>query len=269
MPLDHLLAQHPQRAQLHNEIHARPPEALGAAVAIAHVVMWADAAQREASRAHLASLLREQHQALPDAHSTHLRASLGGFRLRWELHTEFVTWTFSVPLAAEAWNQGRPAPATAAVPREWLSQLPGQCLCQLQLWVLPTRGLDEPPQLSELLREDSLVASSVAHGHGEVFTDFCIHADGSSRMLLLAGSMAPRRLGRLVQRLLEIETYRMAGLLGLPVAREAAAVLGQAEHELAALADAIRSADSSISTLWSSTVAGTPCASIMRATICP
>jgi len=243
MPLDYLLAQHPQRAQLHNEIHARPPEALGTAVAIAHVVMWADAAQREASRAHLASLLRDQHQALPDAHSTHLRASLGGFRLRWELHTEFVTWTFSVPLAAESWSQGRPAPATAAVPREWLSQLPGQCLCQLQLWVLPTRGFDEPPQLSELLHEDSLVASSVAHGHGEVFTDFCIHADGSSRMLLLAGSMAPRRLGRLVQRLLEVETYRMAGLLGLPVAREAAAVLGQAEHELAALADAIRSAD--------------------------
>jgi len=61
--------------------------------------------------------------------------------------------------------------------------------------------------------------------------------------VLLAGSMAPRRLGRLVQRLLEIETYRMAALLGLPVAREAAAVLGRAEQELAALADAIRSAD--------------------------
>ncbi len=243
MPLDHLLAQHPQRAPLHNEIHARPPEALAAPVAITHIVMWADARQREASRAHLASLLRDQHQAMPDAHSTHLRANLGGYRLRWELHTEFVTWTFSVPLAGDAWSQGTPAPASAAVPREWLSQLPGQCLCQLQLWVLPTREHDELPQLGALLREDSLVASSVAHGHGEVFTDFCIHADGSSRMLLLAGSMAPRRLGRLVQRLLEVETYRMAALVGLPVAREAAAVLAQAEHELAALADAIRSAD--------------------------
>ena len=243
MPLDYLPAQHPQRAQLHNEIHARPPEALAAPVAIAHIVMWADAAQREASRAHLAALLRDQHQAMPDAHSTHLRANLGGFRLRWELHTEFVTWTFSVPLPADAWNHRAPAAATEAVPREWLSQLPGLCLCQLQLWVLPTREYDELPQLGELLREDSLVASSVAQGHGEVFTDFCVHADGSSRMVLLAGSMAPRRLGRLVQRLLEIETYRMAALLGLPVAREAAAVLGRAEQELAALADAIRSAD--------------------------
>ena len=243
MPLDYLPAQHPHRAQLHNEIHARPPEALAAPVAIAHIVMWADAAQREESRVHLAALLRDQHRAPPDAHSTHLRADLSGFRVRWELHTEFVTWTFSLPLAGDAWRQGALAPATDAVPRDWLAQLPGQCLCQLQLWVLPTREFDELPQLGALLHEDSLVASSVAHGHGELFTDFCIHADGSSRMLLLAGSMAPRRLGRLVQRLLEIETYRMAGLLGLPVAREAAAVLAQAEQELAALADAIRSAN--------------------------
>ena len=243
MPLDYLPAQHPHRAQLHNEIHARPPEALAAPVAIAHIVMWADAAQREASRVHLAALLRDQHRAPPDAHSTHLRADLSGFRVRWELHTEFVTWTFSLPLAGDAWRQGAPAPATDAVPRDWLAQLPGQCLCQLQLWVLPTREFDELPQLGALLHEDSLVASSVAHGHGELFTDFCIHADGSSRMLLLAGSMAPRRLGRLVQRLLEIETYRMAALLGLPAARQAAAVLATAERDLAALAHSIRLAD--------------------------
>jgi uncharacterized membrane-anchored protein len=41
--------------------------------------------------------------------------------------------------------------------------------------------------------------------------------------------MTPRRLGRLVQRLLEIETYRMAALLGLPAARAPCAVLAEAE----------------------------------------
>ncbi len=91
-----------------------------------------------------------------------------------------------------------------------------------------------------MLNEDTLVASTVADGHGEVYTDFAIHADGFSRMVLLAGSVAPRRLGRLVQRLLEIDTYRMAALLGLPAAREAAAVLAFAERELAELAGAIR-----------------------------
>jgi uncharacterized membrane-anchored protein len=91
-----------------------------------------------------------------------------------------------------------------------------------------------------VLNDDTLVASTVADGHGEVYTDFAIHADGFSRMVLLAGSIAPRRLGRLVQRLLEIDTYRMAALLGLPAAREASAELAFAERELAELAGAIR-----------------------------
>jgi uncharacterized membrane-anchored protein len=73
-----------------------------------------------------------------------------------------------------------------------------------------------------------------------VFTDFAIHADGSSRMVLLADGLPSRRLGRLVQRLLEVDTYRMAALLGLPEARESSALLSVAERELAALAEAIR-----------------------------
>jgi uncharacterized membrane-anchored protein len=105
---------------------------------------------------------------------------------------------------------------------------------------LPTQAFGSTSLIKHVLNEDTLVASTVADGHGEVYTDFAIHADGFSRMVLLAGSLAPRRLGRLVQRLLEIDTYRMAALLGLPAARDAAAVLADAERELAELAGAIR-----------------------------
>ena len=95
-----------------------------------------------------------------------------------------------------------------------------------------------------LLQDETLVGSAVSGGAGKVYTDFAIHADGVSRMLLLAtAQLTPRRLGRLVQRLLEIETYRMAALLGLPAARQAAQVLASAERELAELALAIREAD--------------------------
>ncbi|WP_313077434.1 DUF3422 domain-containing protein [Melaminivora sp.] len=236
-----LPAQHPERVVLHNEVHARPPEALSAPLALTHIVMWTDAAQREASRAHLAALLRDHHLAPPDAHTTHLRIDLGAFRLRWELHTEFVTWTFTRP--AERHEAGREPPAAIeAVPHAWLARLPGQSLCALHLWVLAAQEVDTGSLVRHVLREDSLIASTVADGYGEVYTDFCIHADGYSRMLLLAGSLTPRRLGRLVLRLLEIETYRMAALLGLPAARSAGQALAQAEGELAALAEAIRSA---------------------------
>ena len=235
--------QHPHRVLLHNEIHARPPEAMSAPLAIAHIVMLADAAEREASRAHVAALLRDHHLALPDAGTTHLRMDLGAFRLRWELHTEFVSWTFMVPAAVESFGEREPVSAIASVPREWLAALPGQCLCSLNLWVLPTHTFGSGSLIKHVLHEDTLLASTVADGHGEVYTDFAIHADGFSRMVLLAGGMTQRRLGRLVQRLLEIETYRMAALLGLPAAREASSVLAFAERELAELANAIRTAN--------------------------
>lgn len=234
--------QHAQRVLLHNEVHARPPEALVAPLAITHIVMLTDAMGRDASRAHLATFLRDHHQAPPDADTTHLRVDLGAFRIRWELHTEFVSWTFSVIPAGDALSKDERAPMTAleAVPRDWLAALPGECLCALHLWVAGKRDGDTDPALCNWLREDSLVASAVANDQGEVYTDFAIHADGFSRMLLVAEALSPQRLGRIVQQLLEIETYRMAALLGLPAARDASATLVSAERELAELAQAIR-----------------------------
>jgi len=231
------LRQHPQRLSLHNEVHARPPEAMGVPARISRIVMWCDAAQREASRSHIAALARDHHLPLPDSHSTHIRLDLGAYRLRWELHTEFVTWTFSKNTPS---FQSERDLAVDAVNQTWLAALPGQCLASLHLWVLSLTQEDQPSLVRQLLNEETLVASTVADGFGEVYTDFAVHPDGYSRMVLLVGGMTPRRLGRLVQGLLEIETYRMAALLGLPAARDAAQVLASAERELAELANAIR-----------------------------
>lgn len=244
------ISQYPGRVALHNEVHARPPEAMEASLAISHVVMLCDASQREASRQHVAVLLRERHLPPPDADSTHIRMDLGLFRIRWELHTEFVSYTFSRPLEAPALarlaNDREPLTAADVVPQGWLAQLPGHCLSSIHLWVLPQLALDNHVLVKHLLHEDTLVGANVADDQGQVFTDFAIHADGFSRMLLLASigpsGMTQRRMGRLVQQLLEIETYRMAALMGLPAAREAYRALATAERELAELAQAIRNA---------------------------
>lgn len=245
MALSLLPAQHPQRVLLHNEIHARPAEIMQAPLAITHIVMLTDAAQREASREHVAALLRNHHRPLPDATTTHVLIDLGAFRLRWEQHTEFVAWTFTTPMAqAGVADVREPETAIDAVPRDWLATLPGQCLSSLHLWALNEQDVDPQYLMRHMLQADTLVGSRVSGGAGAIFTDFAIHPDGFSRMLLLAGAdLSPRRLGRLVQRVLEIETYRMAALLGLPAARKAAAVLATAERELAELANAIRAAD--------------------------
>ena len=240
-----LPTQHPQRALLHNEIHARPAELMQGPLAITHIVMLTSATERQASRDHVCRLLREQHLPQPGEGSTHLLTDVGPFHLRWEQHTEFVTWTFSTPIDAQARSDERmPPTALEAVPRDWLAQLPGQGLSNLHLWALNEKQVDTGILLRRLLHEETLVGSAVSSGAGKVYTDFAIHADGFSRMLLLASpQLTPRRQGRLVQRLLEIETYRMAALLGLPAARQAGQVLASAERELAELAQAIREAD--------------------------
>lgn len=245
MALSQLPTQHPQRVLLHNEIHARPAEVIQAPLAITHVVMLTDAAQREASRKHVAALLRNHHQPLPDEGTTHVLIDLGAFRLRWEQHTEFVAWTFATPMEqASVTDVREPETAIDEVPREWLSALPGQCLSSMHLWVLNAQKVEVQHLVRHMLQTDTLVGSGVAGDSAHLYTDFAIHADGFSRMLLLADeNLSPRRLGRLVQRVLEIETYRMAALLGLPAARKAAAVLATAERELAELANAIRDAD--------------------------
>jgi len=242
-----LLTQHPQRARLHNEVHARAPEVIGEPLAIAHMVMLLDAtdreASRQASRRHLAALLARRQQPAPDEDATHIKVDVGDFHLRWALHTEFVTWTVAVPLPFMPDDpQTEPPTALSAVPQDWLASLPGQCLCALHLWVLA--GHEEAFVLPCWLHAAALVASRIGGGTavGEVYTDFAMHADGFSRMLLRAGSLPPRQLGRMVQCLLELESYRMAALLGLPAAREVGVALACAEHELADLARAIRSA---------------------------
>ena len=88
------MKMHPLRQPLHNEIHARPPESVQLPTAITHVVMWLAPDDRARSLAHLCSLLADHHLASPQPGATHMRADFGAFRLRWEMHTEFVSYTF-------------------------------------------------------------------------------------------------------------------------------------------------------------------------------
>jgi uncharacterized membrane-anchored protein len=246
-----MLPSHPLREALHNEVHARPYERLKAPLALSHVALFA--APPGAAATHIAELLRNRHLPLPAADANHLSADLGGVHLRWEKHTEFHTCTFWKPLAhaPDSAPESFEPSAIGELPRDWLAGLPGQWLVGLHVLVLEAPGLKQAPLtvmpglrrfVAAQLQDDSLVGASVMDGDALVFTDFRLRADGFARLVLAHDGMNPRRLGRAVQRLLEIETYRMAALLGLPMAREVGASLAHAEEDLAQIAAQIRSA---------------------------
>jgi uncharacterized membrane-anchored protein len=231
---------HPLRDALHHEVHARPYERMSAPLLLSHVALVGNAGATE--REHLASLLRARQLSVPAENASHLSTDIGGVRLCWEKHGEFHTCTF--------WKQLSDTPAgfehlpLEEVPGDWLRALPGQWLVGLHVLVKPalTPRHELPPLVRTTLSEDSLVGARAMDGSADIFTDFRLYADGFARWVVVAGDMTPRRLGRLVQRLLEIETYRMMALLGLPVAREVGAALVSAERDLADVAERIRTA---------------------------
>jgi len=237
-----MFTAHPQREALHNEVHARPYERLTAPLALSHIALIGP--QADAAREHIVALLRNRHLPLPAEDANHLSVDLGGVHLRWEKHTEFHTCTFWKALhdAPDSFD----SPALAEVPQEWLNAMPGQWLVGLHMLVRGGRGPDSQHAVQQLVRrslnEESLVGSSAMDGDADVYTDLQLAPDGFARVLLIADGMSPRRLGRAVQRLLEVETYRMMALLGLPMAREVGAALVHAERDLADVAGQIRSA---------------------------
>ena len=238
-----MFTAHPQREALHNEVHARPYERLTAPLALSHIALLGPGA--DATREHVVTLLHNRHLPLPAEDANHLSVDLGGVHLRWEKHTEFHTLTFWKPLheTPESFD----APALADVPQEWLAGMPGEWLVGLHMLVRGDKGsADSRERVQQLVRrslqEESLVGAGVMDGDAEVYTDLQLAADGFARVILVANGMSPRRLGRAVQRLLEVETYRMMALLGLPMAREVGSSLMHAERDLADVAGQIRSA---------------------------
>ncbi|MGC8020684.1 DUF3422 family protein, partial [Salmonella enterica] len=67
--------------------------------------------------------------------------------------------------------------------------------------------------------EGKLMSSSKVLQGGEIWTDFQIQSDGFSRFVVRDIGLRELQGGRLAQRILEIETYRMMALLGLPHAQ--------------------------------------------------
>lgn len=232
---------HPQRVELNDEVHARPSEALAAPQRISYLALLSGWAERERERQRVAELA-ERFGALPPREgANHFRADLGPFRLKWERHTEFTRYSFIV---AGAWADPFAEPAIAVVPREWLEGLGGQTIVAAHAALVVGDATPiEPDTIGRRLFEGNvLVGSGVGGGVATALTDFRIHEDGFSRLLLVDRGMTPWQAGRMVQRLLEIETYRILALLALPVARELAPAMTGFERELAQVTTALAGA---------------------------
>ena len=239
IPAGFLPPDDPLRRSLHDEVHARPPAHVSLPALIVQVAVLNSDVSRELECLHLRRLPGQE--ALPVEHlqGNFLRLSCGGFTVKWERHTEFTRYSVVQELTASA-LLGATEPelmSALAVTPEWLRSIPGRTVAAIQLAMVEGNLSDEPALMRQVLDwfgGRPVVASQLGRGHSWSVTEFRIGADGFERMLVIAQpGTTETRAGRISQRLLELEIYRLMALRGLPVAKQLGPMLADAENALA------------------------------------
>jgi len=227
------------RLALHNEVHARPPARIRLPVVIVHIAVLNDGISRAHEHAHLRQLPGQHELAEAALNANFLRLRCGEFSMKWERHAEFTRYSVVQPLPADAEPSAQTLDALALrVPGDWLSRIPGRTFAAIKLVMIERPLTFAPSALAEAqawFGAHAVVASTMG-GHSLVVTDFCLRASGFEHIVVLAEPGTPEtRAGRICQRLLELETYRLMALRGLPAAKALGATLAEVEAELAAI----------------------------------
>jgi uncharacterized membrane-anchored protein len=218
-----LIADHPLRYSLADELHARPfssvaapSQAIYLAMKPAHSVASPD---RAAEMAHLIALLDNFGADHPQPDATHFSAKIGQYALKWESHTEFVTFTiFNENPVDEPFG----ANAFSIFPDGWLPAAPGARITSALINVeVAESDLGIREKAADWFVPESLAISRVLDDALVVAADFRIDHNGHMRFAVFARpETGNRRIGRVVQRLCEIETYKAMAMFGLTTARE-------------------------------------------------
>lgn len=226
---------HPQRISLASEAHSRPFMAIDAPAQVTHIGVFSDE-QLDCHPRLLASLCTHFGVAAPEPSAKHFSHDFGAFRLRWENHTEFSSYIFIV---AEKLNEPFEQPAVRYVPDAWLAELNGYVFAAAHVALMKQWSRANAAQdIAQHFASSLLVGSRVING-GEVWSDFQIQPDGFSRFLVCDVDLQKQQAGRLIQRVLEIDTYRMMAMWAFPQALALGPQLRQMEQELAALIETL------------------------------
>jgi uncharacterized membrane-anchored protein len=205
---------HPQRGAVLGEVHARPFTRLTAPLMVLRFAFLNQGDAAASDRESLVAFCATHGLPVPDAAAKHHQATIGAILLRWEQHSEFTTFTWISGNADAARSFGAVSEELAALIRA-LPQA-GQLLVAVKLEVEQTSAAVE--RAEELFEKSSLAMATVRSGPAVVASDFRADEQGFVRILVCNDGLSPGRLGALVQRVLEIETYRTLALLGLPAA---------------------------------------------------
>ncbi|AXT25463.1 DUF3422 domain-containing protein [Ruegeria sp. AD91A] len=229
---------HPLRYALANELHARPfPVASMPCTVVFLAIKKPEAAvarDRCEDLAHLIDLLDRHGAQHPQPDATHYAGQIGRHWLKWEQHTEFVTYTaIAQNVSDRAFN-----PADFEVfPPDWLMASPGQRVTSAMVRVVKRESDDVvKSKLLDWFEPESLAVARVLDDAAICASDFRIDPAGHMRFaLFVAEGTGRRRTGRIIQRLCEIETYKAMSMLGFARVKQLMPRIGELDGQLTRL----------------------------------
>ncbi len=239
IPYDLLPPADPQRALLHNVVHTRPSQHIRLPALVVYVAVFNDGVTLEQECEHLRRLPCQEALVTGHLQNNFLRLRLQDYTLRWERHTEFTSYSLvqHLPEVAQLGATDPELLSFLALPEGWLARIPGRTFTAIKL-AMVHGDLSRPEEALALARnwfgKNPVVASLTGrNSHSLAVTDFMLRDSGFERILVVAPTeTSESRAGRISQRLLEIETYRLAALRGLPAAKQLAPELANAEQQL-------------------------------------
>ncbi len=238
--------QHPLRGRLLAEMHARPFAPLTAPHRVIHLAFMTDEEAGARARERLAQWCEARGLPAPAEGARHHRAQCSGVALRFESHSEFTTYTWEFPGnggGGSGPDAHEPAPDRLARVMDGLQDLhasddtSGSGLLMVAIDLNLHGGAAD---LKSIFGDANLAVADVEGGAARIVTDFRADAHGFVRILVEDHGLSPGQGGALVQRLLEIETYRTMTLLGLPEAQGLAPTLRRIETTLPGLLEEMR-----------------------------
>lgn len=221
---------HALRSRILGEVHARPFVAMRPPRRVLHFAFMTSSEQVAAAKSQLAALLRSRGLAPLGDDARHVTCDLPPATLQWEAHNEFCTYAWRFAGAGEGAPFSPPAEDRAHAMRA-LPQ-PGPLICAVDLHLVEESAVVDG--FDSYFGPTQLAVSDIEGGRAKVVTDFQPDESGFIRILIVNRDLTDLACGALIQRTLEIETYRTLALLGLS---EAQKVGGEIDPIEAALPD--------------------------------
>lgn len=225
-----------------DELHARPYIRLESNLRTFHFTYAIKDDDEKKAWRYLNNFLKKLNfQSLPNVPSKFWVAEGKDMIIRYECHTEFISLTLIYPQKIELKNKNSPnlfdIKFLNILPLNFLKNFPGKHFLSSWIEMSPSGYIFKPSDIESYFFHDNFAGSRVAEGGAKVFMSFKSDRTnflglGFRRVFIQNKSLRTRRTGRLLQRIVELETYQVLSLLGLSKVRKESFNLSKLEKNI-------------------------------------